>query len=132
MPLQFLTGDGHGLAGFFPAFLRASQTDLDSQDLCQKPFHYAPGQTADYGEIGDQCRQMGSKMSGDLFGQWRPGYLSALTTHHVRELIFGDVRLDGRYFGDLMPARLPLRGHLVRILRQLFPAVPALTRQQHL
>jgi hypothetical protein len=34
--------------------------------------------------------------------------LSAVATHHVGELILGDVRLDRRQFGNLMPPRFSL------------------------
>src|SRR3974390_1977600 len=129
---QFLTRGGYGCTGFFPALLRTSQADLDSQNLRQQRFHPAPGQATDHRQIGDQSGQLRSKVSSNLFRQWCPGPFFAVATYHVRELILGDLGADGWYFGDLMPSRLSLRSYSVWILRQLFSAVPALMGQPYL
>jgi hypothetical protein len=40
MLFQFPAGGRHGLVGFLPALLRASQTDVDSPNLPQQGFHH--------------------------------------------------------------------------------------------
>ena len=59
--------------------------------------------------VGDQRRQLRSKVPSDLLWQRRPRRLSAVPTNHVGKLILGDVRLHRRHFGHLMPPRLTCR-----------------------
>src|SRR5580658_11101137 len=104
---QFLAGGSHRLAGFLPALLRASQTDVDSQNLPQQGFHHPTRHAADYRQVGDQRRQLGTEVSTDFFRQRRARAFAALRTDHAMTLIFDRARLDGWQFGYLMPLRLP-------------------------
>src|ERR1017187_658026 len=82
--------------------------------------------------VGDQRRQLRSKVPSDLLWQRRPRRLSAVPTNHVGKLILGEVRLHRRPFGHLMPPRLTCRRRRAGLLRQVPAAVPALLRQPHL
>ena len=78
--------------------------------------------------VGDQRRQLRSKVPSDLLWQRRVRGLAAVPTHHIRKLIFGDVRLHRGHFGYLMPSRLSLGCHLARLLRQASATVSTLLR----
>src|SRR5215831_7075568 len=126
---QFLTGGGDGLAGFFPALLRAPQTDVDSQNLRQQGFHYPARQAADDGQIGDQGGQSRAEVPTSFLGQRRARAFATPPTDHAIALIFSGVRLDRRQFGHLMPLRFPRRLHLLDLGGQRKAAVPTLFRQ---
>ena len=126
---QFLARCGHRLAGFFPALLRASQTDVDSQNLPQQGFHHPARHAADHRQVGDQRRQLRPEMPLGFLWHRRARAFAALRTDHAMTLIFDRARLDGRQFGHLMPLRFPGGLHLFDVRGQRMTAVPALFRQ---
>ena len=93
---QFLTGGGYRLAGFFPALLRAPQTDVDSQNLPQQGFHYPSWHAADYRQVCDQCRQLRAEAPAGFLRHGGARAFATLRTDHAVALIFNGARLDGR------------------------------------
>ena len=61
---------------------------------------------ADHREIRNQRRELRTKLPLDLNGQRRLRRLAARRTAPSMAAIFGNVRLDGRQLGDLMPSRV--------------------------
>src|SRR4029077_11396393 len=125
---QFLARCGHRLTGFFPALLRASQTDVDSQNLSQQGFHHPARHAADHRQVGDQRRQLRPEMPLGFLWRRRARAFAALRTDHTMTLIFDRARLDGRQFGHLMPLWFPGGLHLFDVRGQRMTAVPALLR----
>ena len=126
---QFPAGGSHRLTGFFPALLRAPQTDFDSQNLLQQGFHYPSRHAADYRQVCDQRRQLRAEVSGGLPRHGGARAFATFRTDHAVALIFNGARLDGRQFGHLMPLRLPGCLHLLDLPGQRVAAMLALIRQ---
>src|SRR5713226_3558991 len=129
---QFPARGGHRLTGFFPALLRAPQTDLDSQNLPQQGFHHTTRHTAHHCQIRDQRRQLRAEVPRRWFRYRRPRALPTLRTDHAMALIFDDTSLDGRQLRHLMPLHRTQSLHLLNLRGQSMPAVLALLRQYRL
>src|SRR5712692_850460 len=129
LPFQFLAPSSHRLAGFFPTFLRAPQTHLDSQHLRQQRQHHPARHATYHRQIGNQGRQPGAEVSGDILRQSRARALSTLRTYHAIAPIFDDPSLDGRKLSDLLPLYRAGDPRLLDLGGQSMPAVPALFRQ---
>ena len=100
---QRLARGGDRVAGFFPGRVRAAQTDRNVQRPFQQPLDHPARQATDDGQIGDQRRELRPTLALDLVGHRRLRRLPACRTHDLGTLKLGDVRLDRRQLGHLMP-----------------------------
>src|ERR1035437_2018992 len=83
------------------------------------------------GFVGDQARQTGSKSrTPHRGGKFGPGGPAAVRAGHFMALILGDVRPQGRQFGDLITMDFTPRLDLLELLGQRLVAVAA-THGQH-
>jgi len=114
---ECLARRGDGRTGFFPRLLRAAHAHWKVQRAFEQPLHDEARQATDDRQIRNQGRELRAKLACDLDGQWRLRRLPARGTAPSMAAIFGNVRLDGRQFGDLMPSRIAdLIAHLQGML----------------
>ena len=87
--------------------LRTAQADGNLQGAFEQPLHDHARQPAHDRQIRNQGRELRTELSLDLVRQQRWRRASARATAQPMAAIFGDVRLDGWQFRDLMASRIP-------------------------
>ncbi len=112
----------------FPRVLRTALTDRDLQRAFEQPLHDQARQATDNRQIGNQRRELRAKLTLDVRRQRRLRRLTARGTHEPMAAVFGDVRLDGRQFRDLMPPRVA--DQLARPRRKCMLAIPTRVREE--
>lgn len=125
---EFLARRGDGRTRLFPRVLRTALADRNLQRAFEQPLHDQARQATDDRQIGNQRRELRSKLTLDVRGQRRLRRLTARGTHDPMAAVFGDVRLDGRQFRDLMPSRLT--DYLARPRGQRMLAMPTRVRKE--
>ena len=105
-PLEFLVGPDHGGTCLFPGMLGTAHADRYLERAFKHALHDQARHPADHREIRNQRRELRTKLPLDLNGQRRLRRLAARRTAPSMAAIFGNVRLDGRQLGDLMPSRV--------------------------
>jgi len=81
-------------------------------------------------EVGDQRRQFRPEMAPHVLRRFRLRGLSAVRADGFLTSVFGNVRLDRRQLGHLMPPRLSLCGYLSATAGEAAITMAAAVRQQ--
>src|SRR5437588_4122889 len=82
--LQLLTGPLDRLADFLPSFLGAPQTHLQAPHIGQHGFHQPSRHPTNHRPVGDQRRQVRSKVPADLLRQRRLGGRTSTSAVGIR------------------------------------------------